>query len=84
MKKCENCPGFSAPVLAIPPELFEEAGIPVGVDIDITCGDGEIVIRASEDDILCAVPSELMNVFLSYGISLDTVRAVLKEGAFNG
>lgn len=88
MKKCNNCenccPVNALPELLIPPELFEAAGIPFGVSLEVTCGDGEIVIRAAEDDILNAVPPDLMNLFLNYGINPDTVRSVLKEGAFNG
>lgn len=68
-------------VLNLPAELLEDAGISADSDLEIICGDGAIVILAS--DILNRLPEELNEFFQELGIHPDTVREVMrKEGYF--
>lgn len=67
--------------LNLPGELLEDAGISADSDLEIICGDGAIVILAS--DILNRLPEELTEFFQELGIHPDTVREVMrKEGYF--
>lgn len=67
--------------LNLPAELLEDAGISTDSDLEIICGDGAIVILAS--DILNQLPEELTGLFQELGIHPDTVREVMrKEGYF--
>ncbi len=64
--------------LSVPHALLEAAGIPLDGDLDITIGDGYIVIGS--DDPLQRVPSELRKLFGDLGISPEVVRSVLEGG----
>ncbi|WP_143321170.1 hypothetical protein [Clostridium sp. HBUAS56010] len=65
--------------LNLPVELLEDAGISADSDLEIICGDGAIVILAS--DILYQLPEELTGLFQELGVHPDTVREVMrKEG----
>ncbi|HCR83486.1 MAG TPA: hypothetical protein DIW07_08735 [Lachnospiraceae bacterium] len=67
--------------LNLPTELLEDAGIPADSALEIICGDGAIVIFAS--DILNQLPEEVTGLFQELGIHPDTVREVMrKEGYF--
>jgi len=67
--------------LNLPADLLEDAGISADSDLEIICGDGAIVILAS--DILNHLPEELTGLFQELGIHPDTVREVMrKEGYF--
>ncbi len=67
--------------LNLPRELLQDAGISADSDLEIICGDGAIVILAS--DILNRLPEELTEFFQELGIHPDTVREVMrKEGYF--
>lgn len=67
--------------LNLPGELLQDAGISADSDLEIICGDGAIVILAS--DILNRLPEELTEFFQELGIHPDTVREVMrKEGYF--
>ena len=67
--------------LNLPAELLEDAGLAADSALEIICGDGAIVILAS--DILNQLPEELTGLFQELGIHPDTVREVMrKEGYF--
>lgn len=67
--------------LNIPGEVLEGAGIPADSDLEIICGDGAIVILAS--NALNQLPEELTELFQELGIHPDTIREVMrKEGYF--
>lgn len=67
--------------LNIPGEVLEGAGIPADSDLEIICGDGAIVILAS--NALNQLPEELTELFHELGIHPDTIREVMrKEGYF--
>ena len=67
--------------LNLPEELLEGAGISADSDLEIICGDGAIVILAS--DILNRLPEELAGLFQELGIHPDTIREVMrKEGYY--
>lgn len=64
--------------LSVPHALLEAAGIPLDDDLDITVGDGCIIIGGS--DPLCQLPPALIDLFIRLGISPETVRSVLEGG----
>lgn len=64
--------------LSIPHALLEAAGIPLDGDLDITVGNGCIVIGS--DDPVCQLPPQLLELFTDLGISTETVRSVLEGG----
>ena len=67
--------------LNLPEELLEGAGISADSDLEIICGDGAIVILAS--DILDRLPEELAGFFQELGIHPDTIGEVMrKEGYY--
>lgn len=67
--------------LNLPGEVMEGAGISADSDLEIICGDGAIVILAS--DILNRLPEELAGLFQELGIHPDTIRKVMrKEGYY--
>ena len=67
--------------LNLPGEVLEGAGISADCDLEIICGNGAIVILAS--DILNRLPEELARLFQELGIHPDTIREVMrKEGYY--
>ena len=68
--------------LNLPGEVLEGAGISADNDLEIICGDGAIVILAS--DSLNRLPEELAGLFQELGIHPDTIREVMrKEGYYS-
>lgn len=70
------------PEIVIPHLLLEVADIPIDGGLDIQCLPGVIVISSA--DPLDHVPPELMKLFDALEVDHDTIRAVLREGEFNG
>lgn len=66
--------------IQLPRGLLEEAGIPLDSDLNVICGDREILIRPS--DPLESLPDDLCGLFVNLGVSPDTVRGVMKEGGY--
>lgn len=66
--------------LNLPGEVLEGAGISADSDLEIICGDGAIVILAS--DILNRLPEELAGLFQELGIHSDTIREVMRKEGF--
>lgn len=64
--------------LSVPHALLEAAGIGLDDNLDITIGDGCIVIGSA--DSLKLVPPALMRLFGDLGISPEVVRSVLEGG----
>lgn len=64
--------------LSVPHALLEAAGIGLADDLDITIGEGCIVIGST--DPVCQLPPQLLELFADLGISPDTVRSVLEGG----
>lgn len=64
--------------LSVPHALLEAAGIPLDDDLDIRCEDGVIIIGSA--DPVKQLPSQLMELFDSLGVSHDTIRCVLEGG----
>lgn len=65
--------------LNIPGEVLEGAGIPADSDLEIICGDGAIVILAS--NALNQLSEELTELFQELGIHPDTIREVIRKEA---
>lgn len=65
--------------LSVPHALLEDAGIGLDDDLDITIGDGCIVIGSADSQK--QLPPQLMKLFGDMGISPETVRSVLEGGA---
>lgn len=67
--------------LYLPGEVLEGAGISSDSDLEIICGDGAIVILAS--DFLNRLPEELAGLIHELGIHSYTIREVMrKEGYY--
>jgi hypothetical protein len=67
--------------LNLPEEVLEGAGISADSDLKIICGDGAIVILAS--DSLNRLSEELAGLFQELTIHPDTIREVMrKEGSY--
>ncbi|MTK06600.1 MAG: hypothetical protein F8N38_05875 [Hungatella sp.] len=67
--------------LNLPGEVMDGAGISADSDLEIICGDGAIVILAS--DFLNRLPEELAGLIHELGIHSDTIREVMrKEGYY--
>ena len=64
--------------LSVPHALLEAAGIGLDDDLDITIGEGCIVIGSA--DPAYQLPPQLAEMFTSLGISPETVRTVLEGG----
>ena len=66
--------------LNIPKELLEEAGIPCGSELEIICGEGSLLVQAS--DTSEQLPKELAELFQELGIHPDTVREIMKKEGY--
>lgn len=64
----------------LPGEVMEGVGISADSDLEIICGDGAIVILAS--DILNRLPEELAGLFQELGIHPHTIREVMRNEGY--
>lgn len=66
--------------ITIPEELLKESGIGIYKNIEIVCGEGQILI--SGYSILDDLPAELLEFYDTLGISREVVEAVLEQELF--
>lgn len=72
----------AAPVLAMPAELLEQAGIDPGSALCVDVEDGKIVISSSDadtDDPLNELESDFLTMLLHSGVSLGGLRYLLRN-----